>query len=78
MIPYGRQWIDEADIQAVVDANPAGTTFTLDAGLYPAQAVTPRDGDVFQGAGRSTGSSDTLLLVRVTPLDDALPASRGR
>lgn len=34
--------------------------------------------DVFRGAGRSAGSSDSLMLVRVTPLDDAPPASRGR
>ncbi|MEX2208748.1 MAG: secretin N-terminal domain-containing protein [Myxococcota bacterium] len=34
--------------------------------------------DLFQGAGRSAGSSDSLMLVRVTPLDDAPPATRGR
>jgi Flp pilus assembly secretin CpaC len=39
---------------------------------------TSSGADAFQGAGRAAGSSDTLLVVRVTPLDDGAPASRGR
>ena len=38
------------DIQAAVDANPAGTTFSLAAGLYRLQSVRPKDGDSFLGA----------------------------
>jgi hypothetical protein len=33
--------------------------------------------DVFRGAGRGSGASESLLVVRVTPLDDAPPATRG-
>jgi hypothetical protein len=33
--------------------------------------------DVFQGAARGSASSESVFLVRVTPLDDAAPASRG-
>jgi parallel beta-helix repeat protein len=36
-------------IQAVVDANPAGTTFYLRAGVHSGQTVKPRDGDKFIG-----------------------------
>jgi len=36
-------------IQAAVNANPAGTTFNIKAGLYRGQAVSPKDGDVFIG-----------------------------
>jgi type II secretory pathway component GspD/PulD (secretin) len=33
--------------------------------------------DVLRGAERGSGANESLLLVRVTPLDDAPPASRG-
>ncbi len=36
-------------IQAVVDANPAGTTFYLRAGVHSGQSIKPRDGDKFIG-----------------------------
>jgi len=36
------------------------------------------EAEVFQGAGRGSTSSESLLVVRVTPLDDAAPASRGK
>ncbi len=39
---------------------------------------TSAGADAFQGAGRAAGSSESLLVVRVTPLDDGAPASRGR
>ena len=42
-------------IQAVVDANPAGTTFYLRAGVHSGQTVKPRDGDKF------IGESGTIL-----------------
>lgn len=36
-------------IQAKVDANPAGTTFLLRAGMYAQQTVVPKTGDAFVG-----------------------------
>jgi len=42
-------------IQAVVDANPKGTTFYLLAGTHKAQSVKPRNGDKF------VGESGTIL-----------------
>jgi parallel beta-helix repeat protein len=36
-------------IQAVVDANPSGTTFYLRAGVHSGQSIKPRDGDKFIG-----------------------------
>jgi Flp pilus assembly secretin CpaC len=33
--------------------------------------------DVFHGAERGSGANESLLVLRVTPLDDARPASRG-
>lgn len=37
------------DIQAAVDANPNGTTFHLNAGVYRIQSVIPKQGDAFVG-----------------------------
>lgn len=37
------------NIQAKVNANPAGTTFLLKAGTYSAQTVVPKSGDIFRG-----------------------------
>ena len=37
------------NIQAKVDANPAGTTFILKSGTHVRQSVAPKDGDVFRG-----------------------------
>ncbi|TAM84375.1 MAG: hypothetical protein EPN47_01950, partial [Acidobacteria bacterium] len=37
------------DIQAAINANPAGSTFTLAPGLYRMQSVVPKAGDVFSG-----------------------------
>lgn len=34
--------------------------------------------DAFSGAGRGSAASDSVFLIRVTPLDDVAPASRGR
>lgn len=39
------------DIQAVVNAHSAGTTYCLQAGLYREQSVTPKEGDRFIGVG---------------------------
>ena len=37
------------NIQAKVDANPAGTTFLLRSGTHVRQSVVPKDGNVFRG-----------------------------
>ena len=41
-------------VQSLVDAQPVGTTFRLEAGEYRGQTIVPRDGDVFEGAGAAT------------------------
>ncbi|HXJ42457.1 MAG TPA: right-handed parallel beta-helix repeat-containing protein, partial [Bryobacteraceae bacterium] len=51
----------EADIQTVVDANPAGTTYQLAAGVYRMQTVTAKDGDQFIGALDQSGNRLTTL-----------------
>jgi hypothetical protein len=38
-----------ASIQAAVDANPAGTSFLLKAGVHRMQQVNPKNGNVFTG-----------------------------
>ena len=42
------------DIQAAVNSNPTGTTFTLAPGVYRMQTVVPKDGDVFSGQKGAT------------------------
>lgn len=37
-------------IQAAIDANPAGTTFVLEAGVYRGAQFTPKDGQSFIGS----------------------------
>src|SRR5947209_19963975 len=49
------------DIQAAVDANPAGTAFQLGAGIYRMQRVTAKDGDQFIGALDPAGNRLTIL-----------------
>jgi len=49
------------DIQAAVNASPAGTTFILNPGLYRMQSVVPKDGDIF--AGESGAVLDGAILV---------------
>lgn len=49
-----------ASIQAYVNANPNGTTFSLSAGTYSNQTVTPKTGNVFIGA---LGSGGTRLSI---------------
>src|SRR5947209_8564205 len=36
-------------IQAVVDANPAGTVYLLRTGVHRLQTITPKSGDVYRG-----------------------------
>ncbi len=51
-----------APIQPIVDSHPAGTTFSLTAGTFREQQVTPRDGDVFEGAGPGTVMNGARIL----------------
>ncbi len=37
------------DIQSVVNANPAGTTYRLEAGIHRLQSIQPKSGDTFIG-----------------------------
>jgi parallel beta-helix repeat protein len=68
------------DIGAVVDANPAGTTFILKAGTHRRQSIGPKDGNTFLGepgtvldgenslkyAFRSESDNVTIRNVKVT------------
>ena len=38
-----------ADIQAAIDSHPAGTTFSLNPGIYRMQSIVPLQGDKFIG-----------------------------
>jgi parallel beta-helix repeat protein len=51
----------DADIQAIIDANPAGTTYQLRAGVYRMQTITPKDGDQLTGAVDGAGNRLTTL-----------------
>ncbi|ABF40669.1 hypothetical protein Acid345_1668 [Candidatus Koribacter versatilis Ellin345] len=69
------------DIQAAVNANPAGTSFVLSAGEYRLQSIRPKDNDSFQGEGlvvlngsqvlpaepATTYTGQSLWKVRATP-----------
>jgi parallel beta-helix repeat protein len=50
------------DIAAAVAAHPPGSTFVLAAGVYREQTITPREGDVFEGAGPGTVLSGARVL----------------
>jgi hypothetical protein len=39
-----------ANFQAIVDANPPGTTYIIASGIHRAQSIIPKDGDVITGA----------------------------
>jgi len=50
-----------ANIQSAVAANPSGTTFILQPGVYRMQSVIPKDGDVFIGqTGADLNGSQVL------------------
>lgn len=51
----------DADIQAIVHANPPGTTFQFAAGVYRMQRILARDGDQFIGALDEAGNRLTIL-----------------
>ena len=46
-----------ANLQALVDASPAGTTFCLGIGTYNQQSVRPKNGNVFIGAYDGTNGA---------------------
>lgn len=48
------------DIQAVVDAHPAGTTYRLAPGVYRNQTISPHAGDVFEGPSDDDEGSAVL------------------
>ena len=49
------------NIQTVVNANPAGTTYTLKSGVHRLQTVLPKSGDVYQGEQGTIMSGAALL-----------------
>jgi len=50
-----------ANLQTVVDANPAGTTFVLTPGIYRMQSVTAKNGDTFVGQSGAVLNGSQLL-----------------
>lgn len=50
-----------SNIQALVNANPAGTAFVLEAGMYRGQAVVPKTGDTFTGQGEVKLNGSVVL-----------------
>jgi parallel beta-helix repeat protein len=49
------------DIQAIVDAHPAGTTFTIKPGVHRLQTIRPKPGSVFEGEPGAVLSGAKLL-----------------
>jgi hypothetical protein len=49
------------DIQAVVDANPAGTKYILESGVHRLQQIYPNKGDTFEGEPGTILNGSTLL-----------------
>lgn len=49
------------DIQAVVNANPEGTTFNLNPGIYRLQTILPKNSDSFIGAPGAVLNGSRLL-----------------
>jgi len=51
----------EENIQSRVDANPPGTTFIFQPGIYRMQSITPKSGDVFDGQGVAVLNGSKVL-----------------
>lgn len=49
------------NVQALVDASPAGSTFSFQPGTYRLTSIKPRNGDTFLGAGGALLSGAALL-----------------
>jgi hypothetical protein len=59
-IPGGSITIDPGDnIQAIVDANPAGSVYKLTGGTHRLHTITPKDGDHFIGDDDVRDRADT-------------------
>src|SRR5579863_1924592 len=57
-----------SNVQAVVKAAPAGTTFLLSAGVYRMQSVLPKNNDTFIGNGSVIFNGSQLLAFAANPL----------
>ncbi len=53
------------DLQALIDANPAGTGFCLAAGVYRNQELTPKAGDGFLGVAGTVVNGANLIAAPV-------------
>ncbi|HET7232153.1 MAG TPA: right-handed parallel beta-helix repeat-containing protein [Longimicrobium sp.] len=60
--PTGNEIAPGEDIQARVDASPAGTRFVLKAGVHRMQQVRPRDGMTFAGEPGAVVSGARLIV----------------
>jgi hypothetical protein len=60
------------NVQAEVAAAPAGTTFVLRAGVYRAQRVQPKNGDVFTGQGNVILNGSEILSFQLDPAGSGL------
>jgi hypothetical protein len=49
------------DVQRIVDANPAGTTYKFRAGIYREDSVRPKLGDIYEGEPGTILSGARLL-----------------
>ena len=64
-------------IQAAVDANPAGTTFTLRAGVYHGQSIVPKDGDRFHGDSGAVLTGDDTAVYAFRHANGVYPRDVG-
>jgi hypothetical protein len=55
-----------ANVQAAVNAAPAGTVFYLNAGVYRMQSVKPKAGDAFSGKGVVVFNGSAVLSFKAT------------
>ena len=49
------------DIQAVIEAHPAGTDFRIKSGVHRNQSIVPKDGDTFTGESGAVLNGSVLL-----------------
>jgi Right handed beta helix region len=61
-----------AELQAIVDAYPPGTTFVIGKGVHVMQSITPRDGDTF------IGEKGAILRGSMVLSGEWVPAGGGR
>jgi parallel beta-helix repeat protein len=63
----------DTNIQSVVDANLAGTTFLLKPGVYRAQSIVPKTGDTFIGEGGAIMDGAAVLTGWTQASIDGVP-----